>query len=146
MKSGVMAGILILTAGAGAHAQIQYDKVSEGTRVVGGADGRAVFKILVEESNLGSGEVEIAEITFPVAAYSGRDTPGHRHSRIEIFYVLDGLLEHIVNGESHMLTPGMVGIVRPEDTVVHRVAGDEPVRALVIWAPGGELARMLSPR
>lgn len=33
-------------------------------------------------------------------------------------------------------------MVRPGDTVVHRVVGDTPVRALVIWAPGGEVERI----
>lgn len=55
--------------------------------------------------------------------------------------MLSGVLEHEVNGQSHRLEPGMVGIVRPEDTVAHRVLSDEPVTTLVIWAPAGELAR-----
>ncbi|MCH7475211.1 MAG: hypothetical protein IIA27_11105 [Gemmatimonadetes bacterium] len=33
-------------------------------------------------------------------------------------------------------------IVRPGDTVVHRVVSDVPVKALVIWAPGGEADRI----
>ena len=56
----------------------------------------------------------------------------------EIFYVLDGDLEHIVNGESHRLAPGMLGYVNPPDMVSHRVDPDgPPARAVVIWAPGG---------
>jgi hypothetical protein len=47
-----------------------------------------------------------------------------------------------VNGASHILEPGMVGIVRPGDTVAHGVSSEEPVRALVIWAPGGEADRI----
>ena len=35
-----------------------------------------------------------------------------------------------------------MGIVRPGDEVGHRVPGDEPVEALVIWAPGGEVERI----
>jgi uncharacterized cupin superfamily protein len=61
---------------------------------------------------------------------------------VEIFYVLEGTLEHVVNGVTHVLTPGMVGIVRAGDEVAHRVPGDEPVRALVVWAPGGEVDRI----
>jgi quercetin dioxygenase-like cupin family protein len=141
MKTIVMAGLLLLAVSASADERIEYEKAGDGTREMG-IPGRAQFRILVEEANLGSGEVEIAEVTFPVEAYSARDIPGHRHGSIEIFYILEGLMEHIVNGESYMLSPGMVGIVRPEDTVVHRVAGDVPVRALVIWAPGGEVDRL----
>ncbi|MFQ5678953.1 MAG: cupin domain-containing protein [Gemmatimonadota bacterium] len=90
--------------------------------------------------NLGGEEVEIGEITFPVGAGAGRRS--HRHAHVEIFYVLSGRLDHIVNGTSHLLEPGMVGIVRPGDEVVHRVASETPVRALVIWAPGGEIERI----
>ena len=38
-------------------------------------------------------------------------------------------------------TVGM-SIVRPGDGVVHRVLSDVPVKALVIWAPGGEVDRI----
>ena len=61
----------------------------------------------------------------------------------EIFYVLEGELEHVVNGESHTLMPGMLAYVKPPDRVNHIVAPDgSPARALVIWAPGGEAARI----
>ena len=36
----------------------------------------------------------------------------------------------------------MVGIVRPEDTVIHNVIGDATVKAVVIWATGGEVDRL----
>ena len=42
----------------------------------------------------------------------------------EIFYVLEGELEHVVNGESHTLMPGMLGYVKPPDRVNHIVAPD----------------------
>ena len=62
----------------------------------------------------------------------------HRHGAVEIFYVLSGTLGHEVNGEMHMLTPGMVGVVRPEDSVRHIVPKDADVKLLVIWTPAGE--------
>jgi hypothetical protein len=37
----------------------------------------------------------------------------------------------------HMLTPGMVGIVRPKDSVRHIVPKEADVKLLVIW-PAGE--------
>ncbi len=117
----------------------EYEKGTRGTRLLVGAGGLEI-KMLVEASNLGGGEVELGEITFPVG--SGADRRGHTHGRVEIFYVLSGTLDHIVNDVSHVLEPGRVGIVRPGDRVVHRVVGDEPVRALVIWAPGGEAERI----
>ncbi len=114
-----------------------YDAVSTGTRAFN--IGRIAVEVLVEEANLGGQEVEIVEMTFPPGG--PRSGGEHRHGRVEIFYVLSGVLEHEVNGVPHRLDPGMVGIVRPEDTVAHRVLSDEPVRTLVIWAPGGELQR-----
>jgi mannose-6-phosphate isomerase-like protein (cupin superfamily) len=119
--------------------QPDYEKATHGTRILEAQGGLAI-RMLVEASNLGSGEVEIGEITIP--AGSGAARQGHRHGAIEIFYILSGELDHIVNGESHLLKPGDVGIVRPGDSVVHRVPGTEPVKALVIWAPGGEADRI----
>ncbi len=116
-----------------------YQAASSGTRWLEGNNGFSI-KMLVEGSNLGGREVEIGEITFPVG--SGQSRRGHTHGAVEIFYILSGRLDHIVNDTSHVLEPGMVGIVRPGDTVVHRVVSDVPVKALVIWAPGGEADRI----
>lgn len=132
----------LTSSGSGLDAQegpVEYARSSTGTRWLEGRNGLAI-KMLVEQSNLGGSEVEIGEIAFPIGA--GRTGGGHRHTRVEIFYVLDGELDHVVNGESHVLSPGMVGIVRPGDEVIHRVTSDVPVRALVIWAPGGEADRI----
>lgn len=95
------------------------------------------IKVLLDESTLGAGDVDIAEITFP----AGSDSGDHPHGSTEIFYVLSGELEHIVNGESTMLRPGMVGFVRPPDRVRHR--SKSQTKALVIWAPGGEAQRIV---
>jgi quercetin dioxygenase-like cupin family protein len=124
---------------AAAPAQPSYERTSSGTRWLEGASGLAI-KMLVEEENLGSGEVEVGEITFP----AGSQGQAHRHQAIEIFYVLSGTMEHVVNGEPHRLGPGMVAMVKPGDDVAHRVLSEEPVRALVIWAPGGEAERLAS--
>lgn len=133
--AGIGLALLVLAQGASAQG---YERATSGTRVLEGGSGLEI-KLLVEEANLGSGEVEIGEITFPAGMSPSR---GHRHGAIEIFYVLSGTLDHVVNGASHELTEGMVGIVKPGDDVIHRVVGDEPVRALVIWAPGGEVERI----
>jgi quercetin dioxygenase-like cupin family protein len=97
------------------------------------------LRLLLDERNLGGTEIEIGEITFPPGANSGN----HPHGSTEIFYVLSGELEHVVNGEKHLLQPGMLGFVRPPDQVNHVVPGKDPVRALVIWAPGGEAQRIV---
>ena len=123
---------------AEAVSSIKYDKASSGTSLLSAKSSETVIKILVEAANLGSNEVEIGEITLP----AGLESSGHSHGSIEFFYVLSGRMEHIVNGESSLLTPGMIGIVRPGDTVVHKIPGAEPCKALVIWAPGGEIERL----
>jgi quercetin dioxygenase-like cupin family protein len=134
-----LALLLAAAAPGGAVGQETYDPAPprEGTRTFD--IGAVAVKVLVEEANLGGSEVEIVEMTFPPG---GPDAGGgHRHGRVEIFYVLSGVLEHEVDGEAHRLEPGMVGIVRPGDVVAHRVLSAEPVRTLVVWAPAGELAR-----
>lgn len=83
--------------------------------------------------------VDVGLITFPPGTNSG----DHVHGVTELFYVLEGELEHVVNGESHLLTEGMLGHVKPPDRVNHKVAADgSPARALVIWAPSGEADRI----
>ncbi len=119
-------------------AGIKYDAKSIGTEYLDNKKSDVIIKVLVEQSNLGSSELEIGEIFLP----AGLNSAVHSHGAIEIFYILSGQLEHIVNGNSHFLKPGMIGIVRPEDTVSHKVPNDEDCRALVIWAPGGEIDRI----
>ena len=97
--------------------------------------GGAVLRMLLDASNLDGREVEVAELTFQ----PGSESVAHVHRSVEVFYVLTGELEHIVNGTSYVLTPGMLGFVRAPDNVVHKVRPDvEPTKVLVIWAPGGE--------
>jgi quercetin dioxygenase-like cupin family protein len=97
--------------------------------------GPGWIKVLVEEATLGSTGAEMAEIYFP----PGFKGTTHPHE-LEIIYVLDGELDHIVNGESHILKPGMVGVVREPDLVVHRTNSTEGVHTLVIWPLGKEVS------
>lgn len=115
----------------------EYARSANGTRqlVLGGG---LRIKLLLEERNLGSSELEMAEITFPAGSAGG----GHSHGSTEIFYVLEGVLGHVVDGVLHRLEPGSVGVVKPGDEVSHRVLSDGPVRALVLWVPGGEADRI----
>jgi quercetin dioxygenase-like cupin family protein len=96
------------------------------------------LKLLLDEENLGGKELEMAEITFPAGTVDDK----HQHGAVEIFYVLSGKFGHEVNGELHWLTPGMVGVVRPGDTVRHIAPKDAAVKVLVIWAPAGEAKRV----
>jgi quercetin dioxygenase-like cupin family protein len=114
-----------------------YARSSVGTRILKSANGLAI-KVLLERSNLGGGEVEVAEITLP----PNPNAASHRHGSSEILYILSGELDHVVNDTSYLLRAGMLGVVRPGDRVAHRVHSSEPVRALVIWTPGGEVERL----
>ena len=98
------------------------------------------IRLLLSESNLGGGELQVGEITFPPGTNSGN----HYHGATEVFYVLSGELEHVVDGVSETLRPGDLGFVRPPSAVNHRTAPDGPgAKALVIWAPGGEGTRIV---
>lgn len=138
--AGLVAGLSLCGPLAlAAQSGVAYEPATRGTRRLAGGNGLEI-RMLVEASNLGGPEVELGEVTFPVGAGDGASP--HAHGRVEILYILEGVFDHIVNGQAHRLEPGMVGIVRPGDEVVHRVIGETPVRALVIWAPGGEAARL----
>ena len=114
-----------------------YDIVATGTQQFewDTDTGPGIIKVLIEESNLGSQGAEIAEIYFP-PDYEGT---AHAHE-LEIIYVLEGELDHIVNGESHILKPGMIGVVRERDRVVHKTNSPNGVKTLVIWPLGKEVA------
>lgn len=90
------------------------------------------LRLMIDETNLGA-EVSLGEITFPANADSGE----HAHGAIEIFYVVSGELEHVVNGRSQVLGPGMSGYVRPPDKVRHKT-GPAGAKAVVVWVPGQE--------
>jgi quercetin dioxygenase-like cupin family protein len=119
-------------AGAAAdHAP--YDARSAGTRTL--ALGGVTIRMLVEAGNLGSNAVEVGELFLPLAYGEG---DAHQHGNLEIFYVVEGVLGHEVNGKVHRLQPGEVGFVKPGDEVRHAVLSEVPVKAVVIWVPGGE--------
>ncbi len=123
-----------------AQAAESYARSSSGVRQLTLGSG-TVIKMLLDETNLGGTELEVGEITFPAGA---SPSAGHRHGSMEIFYVVEGVLGHVVNGVEHRLEPGMAGVVRPADEIVHRVL-EGPVKAVVIWVPGGEGDR-IAPR
>lgn len=129
--------ILVLIGAAGWAGWALAQSVEKSTTWVSASGTR--LRMLVDKDNLGGDEVELGEITFAPNSDSG----DHAHGSTEIFYVLEGELEHVVNGKSYRLQPGMAGYVRPPDQVRHRV-GSGGARALVIWAPGGERGRITS--
>lgn len=146
MKRSLMTLALTATvaapqAGAQAADSLKYSRATAGVRDF--MLGATAVKVLIDSATLGGGEMELAHLTF--VPNPNAPLRNHVHGRVEILYVLSGRLDHVVNGVSHMLTPGMAGIVRPGDQVAHRIPGPDTTRVLVMWAPGGELAR-LAPR
>src|SRR6267378_1349399 len=75
------------------------------------------LRMLLDKSRLGSSEVSIAEITLP----AGTKTAAHTHGALEILYVVSGELQHVVNGKTYVVKPGMLGFVKPPDMVQHIV-------------------------
>ena len=118
----------VLLACSAATAAAQSGKTGEMYRSPGGT----TLRLLLDETNVGP-EASVGELTFPPNVDSG----DHAHGAIEIFYVLSGQLEHVVNGKSHILRPGMTGYVRPPDTVRHKT-GPEGAKVVVVWVPGYE--------
>ncbi len=108
-------------------------------------EGRIRIDVFVDASNLGSDAIEVAEITFyENSAVAAPEEGGpHTHDSTEIFYVLEGELIHIVGDQKYVVREGEVGIVGSGDVVRHGLESDVPVRALVIWVPGGEIDRLI---
>ena len=138
-RKSVLVLVLTTAAAAGLAGWVLGQSVEKGTSWVSPSGTR--LRMLVDKAALGGEEAEVGEITFAPNADSGE----HTHGSIEIFYVLDGELGHVVNGKSYPLKPGMVGYVRPPDRVRH-TTGPAGARALVIWIPGGESGRITAGR
>lgn len=75
----------------------------------------------------------------------------HTHDSLGIFYVIAsvfgviaGVFGHAMNGEEHGVEPGMVAVTKPGGEVIQRTLSEEPVKALLIWVPGGESDRLAS--
>jgi quercetin dioxygenase-like cupin family protein len=102
------------------------------------APSGTTLRLMLDESNVGP-EVTLGEMTFP----PNQDSGDHQHGAIEMFYVVSGELEHVVNGESHVLKPGMAGYVKPPDKVRHKT-GAAGAKVVVVWVPGEEGKRIAS--
>jgi quercetin dioxygenase-like cupin family protein len=98
----------------------------------------ATLRLILDSANVGP-EVSLGELTFPPNGDSGE----HTHGAIEIFYVLSGELEHVVNGKSQILTPGMVGYVKPPDKIRHKT-GPAGAKVVVMWVPGAEAGKIIA--
>src|SRR6476661_2905888 len=132
MATHILRTLAILLACTAATAAAQSGKTGETYRSPGGS----TLRLFLDESNVGP-EVSVGELTFPPNADSG----DHAHGAIEMFYVLSGELEHVVNGKSYILRPGMTGYVRPPDKIRHKT-GAAGAKVIVIWVPGDEAKKI----
>ena len=131
----LIAGILVVSAVVVAQTLIAREQAG-GSKVFM-SPGGAQLKVLVDAASLGGTEVEVAELTLAPNSDSG----DHRHAVTETFYLLEGDMEQVINGKPVKLTPGTVASIRSTDQVRHK-AGPNGAKVLVIWAPGGEVARV----
>ena len=90
------------------------------------------FRMLLDASQIGGSQVSVGERTYPAGYESGE----HSHQSIEVLYVLSGEFHHVVNGQTHVLTQGMLGFVRPDDVVRHKTGPGSGAKVLMIWVPG----------
>ena len=100
--------------------------------------GGTTLRLMLDESNVGP-DVTLGEMVFP----PNQDSGDHQHGAIEMFYVVSGELEHVVNGVSQILKPGMSGFVKPPDKVRHKT-GPAGAKVVVVWVPGAEGKRIAS--
>ena len=95
----IVAITILLGLSAGNHAQTPGTRQGRSYLAPGGT----TLRLMLDESNLGP-EASLGELTFPPNSDSGE----HTHGAIEMFYVVKGELEHVVNGSSQILKPGMI--------------------------------------
>jgi quercetin dioxygenase-like cupin family protein len=100
--------------------------------------GGTTLKVMLADHNVGK-EVALGEMVFPPNTESAE----HTHGAIEMFYVVSGVYTHIVNGTPYVLKPGMAGYVKIGDKVKHKT-GPEGAKAVVVWVPGVEAAKLAS--
>jgi quercetin dioxygenase-like cupin family protein len=93
---------------------------------------RGGLRMLLDAPQLGGSQVAVGERAYP----PNYESAEHSHKSIEVIYVLSGRFQHIVNGKAHVLTPGMLGLVKPGDKVRHKTDSSGPATTLMIWVPG----------
>jgi len=136
--SSILCAGVIATITAPAAGDASYAYATNGVLDHIESPAGAKWKLLLDESNLGGKELEAAELVLP----AGTTVRGHMHGSVEVIYVLSGTYHHEVNGKLYVLKPGMVGIVRPGDTVRHLVPKEADTKLLILWTPAGEATRI----
>lgn len=128
--------VIVMLLGAIAAPMGQNRPATQGTTYR--SEGGTTLRLMLAERNLGT-EASLGELKFPPNSDSGE----HTHAAIEMFHVVAGELEHVVNGKSEKLAPGMAGFVKPPDRVRHKT-GPAGATVVVVWVPGEEGRRLAS--
>jgi mannose-6-phosphate isomerase-like protein (cupin superfamily) len=109
------------------------------TRVLGRGEGAQRYSARGSEmlfkamADLDDGDLSLMERTLPAG---GRRPPAHRHTNCsEAYFVLDGLVSVIVEGEEIALGPEDFLLVPRGTAHTFGNGGDEEARLLVIHAP-----------
>lgn len=130
----ILAGVVAICAST--TGATQQTETLQGTTYR--SPGGTTLRLMLDDSNVGP-EVTLGEMVFP----PNQDSGDHQHGAIEMFYVVSGELEHVVNGVSQILKPGMSGFVKPPDKVRHKT-GPAGAKVVVVWVPGAEGKRIAS--
>jgi quercetin dioxygenase-like cupin family protein len=130
MAFGAGTALCLVTSGAA-----QSDKLQG---VTYRAPSGTTLRLMLDDSNVGP-DVTVGEMIFP----PNQDSGDHQHGALEMFYVVSGELDHVVNGKSQILKPGMSGYVKPPDKVRHKT-GPAGAKVVVIWVPGDEGKKVAS--
>ena len=126
----VAVALCVITNGAAQSAKLQG--------VTYRSPGGTTLRLMLDDSNVGPA-VSVGEMIFPPNSDSGE----HQHGALEMFYVVSGEYEHVVNGTSQILKPGMSGYVKQGDKIRHKT-GPGGAKVVVIWVPGDEATRIAS--
>jgi mannose-6-phosphate isomerase-like protein (cupin superfamily) len=102
----------------------------EGERRFAARGSVMFFKAIAEQDD---GDLSLMERTLPPG---GRRPPPHRHTNCsEAYYVLDGLVSVIVEGEEHTLGPQDFVLVPRGTAHTFGNGGEDEARLLVMHAP-----------
>lgn len=113
--------------------------VAENKLIMGRDEGKSIALLgntvrIKLGSELGDGQLAVIDYTL---AAGGPCPPPHRHNYIEVFYVLEGQVTFLVEGEVVTRAAGTTVVVPAG--VVHAFSNDtaETARFLVICSPAG---------
>ncbi len=111
----------------------------------GGGDGLRL-QLLLSFETIGSDGLEIAHLTLPGGdgvTCANKPCQAHQHPVDEIMFVLQGQLEHVVEGDAQIIAPGMLAVAPRNRNVAHNVLSEEPLEVLIVWPATGEFDRLV---